>query len=228
MMSNKAAARLVIENMQMIEQARLLIEDELEPAFFKVVDSLVNERVGEFAGGWQGVFGWADGDEMQFAPEPWTASSNQADKFNYKNYYARYHLSLESSEGGVLDGNHWWLSSFFTNPNDRYVFQFSPWYANFGKLSSKLWRDFAGTKNQEYPQIEQAGFKFNAKSGRWHLPITRLDAAVVAENYVNDTLQDVFEPIINDALDKLLQAHPYFDKIIKSAIGKFGTAEAEA
>lgn len=74
--------------------------------------------------------------------------------------------------------------------------------------------------NQQYPQLEQAGFKFNI-DGSWYLPIKSLDQKEVAENYVSDTLEDALTPI-TEALEIVQKAHPIFKKIVQEAIDRFG------
>ena len=53
-----------------------------------------------------------------------------------------------------------------------------------------------------------------------------IESKVFIESYENDDLEDALTPII-EALDKVKQAHPYFDQIVQAAIAKFGRIEAE-
>ncbi|WP_151830615.1 hypothetical protein [Acinetobacter junii] len=82
--------------------------------------------------------------------------------------------------------NHWWLSIFFKNDLDRMTFNFVLWKNGFNKASTKDWKEFVAKINQDYPQIEQLGFKFNPE-GNWYLPIASLDKQAVIENYERDT-----------------------------------------
>ena len=43
----------------------------------------------------------------------------------------------------------------------------------------------------------------------------------MADCYVEDNLADAMGPI-TEALEKLYQAHPYFDKIVEAAKAEFG------
>ena len=76
------------------------------------------------------------------------------------------------------------------------------------------------------PQIEQSGFKYNATSGGWYLAVNGIEPEIFIESYENDTLEDALTPI-TEALEKVKQAHPYFDQIVQAAIVKFGRIEAE-
>ena len=105
------------------------------------------------------------------------------------------------------------------------TFNFVLWKNGFNKASTKDWKEFVAKINQDYPQIEQLGFKFNPE-GNWYLPIASLDKQAVIENYERDTLDDALTPI-TDALNTLKQAHPYFDQIVQAAIAKFGRVEEE-
>ncbi len=226
-MSNQAAVKLVLENMQLLEQTVTLINGELSEIFFNAVNDLIKETVETFEGEWKGVYDFYE-DTLVFAPQQWQA--RQSDDFKYQTYFARYELNSESNIMKEKEGNNWWLSNFLDSPNDNMVFSIYPWYASFGKsftkAGAKTWKAFAAESNQKYPQIEQAGFKFQAKDGSWYIPIAGLDATVVAENYTNNTLRDALTPI-SDALEKLKEAHPYFAKIVQEAIEKFGKVELD-
>lgn len=222
MMSNQAAVKLIIENIQLLEQATTLIDGELSEAIFGSIDELIKESVESFNGEWEGIFNFYQ-ESIHFAPKQWQA--NQADEFKYQNYYARYWLAQETDETNE-SGNYWWLSNLFKNDKDKMIFRFYPWYASFAKLGAKAWKEFARECNQNIPEIEQAGFKFNAKEGGWYLSISSLDPNLVINNYENHNLRDALGPIV-EALEKLKQVHPYFDKIVQQAIEKFSKAEAE-
>ncbi|SDY03432.1 hypothetical protein [Acinetobacter kyonggiensis] len=105
------------------------------------------------------------------------------------------------------------------------IFNFALWKNGFNKTLAKEWKVFAIQMNNDHPQIEELGFKFNPE-GNWYLPIRSLDSKLVIESYESDTLEDALTPI-TEALDKVKQAHPYFDQIVQAAIVKFGRIENE-
>ena len=110
------------------------------------------------------------------------------------------------------------MSAYFLK--HHLIFNFVLWRNGFNRISTKDWKEFVAKMNQDYPQIEKLGFKFNPE-GNWYLPIASLDKQAVIKNYENDTLEDALTPI-TEALEKVKQAHPYFDQIVQAAIAKFG------
>lgn len=221
-MSNVNAAKLIIENIQLLEQARNLLEGELSEKFLNAVDTVIKQSVDNFDEDIIAEYNFYE-DETWFLPAKWQkAPFKPEDSKTWKYVCAFYELA---NEGGNDDVNHWWLSVFFKNDLDRMTFNFVLWKNGFNKASIKDWKEFVAKINQDYPQIEQLGFKFNPE-GNWYLPIASLDKQAVIENYERDTLDDALTPI-TDALNTLKQAHPYFDQIVQAAIAKFGRVEEE-
>ncbi|MFC1393796.1 hypothetical protein NK318_04270 [Acinetobacter junii] len=221
-MSNVNAAKLIIENIQLLEQARNLLESELSEKFLNAVDTVIKQSVDNFDEDIIAEYNFYE-DETWFLPVKWQkAPFKPDDSKTWKYVCAFYELA---KEGGNDDMNHWWLSIFFKNDLDRMTFNFVLWKNGFNKASTKDWKEFVAKINQDYPQIEQLGFKFNPE-GNWYLPIASLDKQAVIENYERDTIEDALTPI-SDALDILKQAHPHFDKIVQAAIAKFGRVEEE-
>lgn len=221
-MSNTNAAKLIIENIQLLEQSKKMIEDEIGVKLHEAVDKVIKEHIDSF-GEWEGCYQFLEEGYIAFAPNNWKAKISN--KF-HQNFYARYSLSSESSETDQ-EGNEWWLSSFLKNDIERIIFDIYPWYDNFKeKVNNKKWREFSSEQNQLKPQIEQLGFKYNAVNGSWYLLVDGIESKVFIESYENDDLEDALTPII-EALDKVKQAHPYFDQVVQAAIAKFGRIEAE-
>ena len=54
-MSNINAVKLVIENIQLLEQANKLLNEEIQVKLFETVDKVVKEHVDSF-GEWQGCY----------------------------------------------------------------------------------------------------------------------------------------------------------------------------
>ncbi|OTG98219.1 hypothetical protein B9T24_02375 [Acinetobacter sp. ANC 4654] len=222
-MSNVQAAKLIIENIQLLEQAKIILEGEIAEKLLTSVDEVVKRYLEGFEG-WGGNFNFYEKNDLKFAPENWQAK--QETEFKHQNFYARYCLNCESSEIGG-DYHEWWVSTFLKNDIDRIIFSIYPWYENYKeKVNKKKWNEFANEKNQLQPEIEQCGFKFNASNGSWYIVVDGIEPKTFIENYESDTLEDALIPI-TDALGKLEKAHPYFDKIVQAAIEKFGRIESE-
>lgn len=215
-MEHKQAAKLIIENIQLLEQAKIILEGELSQTFFNTVDKLIEQSVESFDDEMIASCNFYE-DSTWFLYTQWKQELfSFDDSKTWKNLYAFYELT---HEGCNERSNDWWLTNFFPNDLDRVIFNFALWKNGFNKTLAKEWKVFAIQMNNDHPQIEELGFKFNPE-GNWYLPIQSLDQKLVVENYENDTLEDALTPI-TDALDKLKQAHPYFDGIVKAAIEKF-------
>lgn len=227
-MSNQEACKLILENIEMFDEATKLLEEELSKNFFKAINETIRNKVMSFDGNWQGEYEFYDNTTIQFAPVSWTQLAS--DEFDHKKYFARYGLGGEYFENGSSQkGTHYWITGFFPNAmKERMVFTFYPWYSSYQKCSKKDWKSFAEEKHQAFSsEIQSLGFEFNRKEGSWYLPINSLDKKIIAENYVDDNLdEEAFKEIL-EALDKLEKAHKYFDQIVQEAIQRFGRAEAE-
>lgn len=220
-MSNVNAAKLIIENLQLLEQAKALIEGEVGETFFKAVDVVIQQSVDNFNEDMIAECNYYE-NETWFLSTKWQKEPfKPTDHKTWKYVCAFYELTNEGGE----EENGWALSNCFENDVDRMIFNFALWKNGFNKASAKDWKEFVVKMNQEYPQIEQLGFKFNPE-GNWYLPIASLDKQAVIVNYERGTLEDALTPI-TEALDTLKQAHPYFDQIVQAAIAKFGRVEVE-
>ncbi|MEG1489379.1 hypothetical protein [Acinetobacter sp.] len=221
-MEHKQAAKLIIENIQLLEQAKILLEGELSQTFFNTVDKVIEQSVGNFDDEMMASCNFHE-DETWFLSTKWQQEPfSFEDTKTWKNLYAFYELT---NEGCNERSNDWWLTNFFPNDLDRVIFNFALWKNGFNKTLAKEWKFFAIQMNNDHPQIEELGFKFNPE-GNWYLPMQSLDSKLVIESYESDTLEDALTPII-DVLDKVKQAHPYFDQIVQAAIVKFGRIENE-
>lgn len=216
-MSNNIAAKLIIENILNLEQARKLLENEISNKIFTVVDQLIKDSVEGFNDEMIGDYNFTEEDAW-FLSKDWQQEPFQLDEVKTHKYLYAYYALV--NEGDNDETNEWWLSNFFSNSTDQMVFNFLLHDVGFNKVTRKMWKVFYQEMNQEYPQLEQAGFKFNT-DGSWYLPIKSFDQKVVAENYVSDTLEDALTPI-TEALEIIKKAHPIFKKIVQEAIDRFG------
>ena len=218
-MSNINAVKLIIENMQLIEQVKNLLEGELAEKFFNAVDAIIKQSVDSFDEKMIAGYNFTEEADTWFFLSKWKAGEAETpySTQDWKNVYALYRLQPEEAND---ETNNYYLTDFLENDVDRMVFNFEIWKHNINKMSAKEWKEFVAKINQDYPQLEQLGFKFNPE-GNWYLPIASLDKQAVIKNYENDTLEDALTPI-TEALEKVKQVHPYFDQIVQAAIAKFG------
>lgn len=217
-MSHKQAGKLIIENIQMLDEAIRLLSSNLSQLIFEEIEKVLQDKLSMFSGEWnQGNELFSNGF-CSFSPNKWKQIDTE--QFRHKDYFARYSLTWESIHS-EQETNQYLLTAFFKNSYDVMVFKFFPWFGCYANCTNGLWKKFAIVQNEKYPEIESLGFKYSAKEGEWYLPIASLNQQLVADCYVEDNLADAMGPI-TEALDKLYQAHPYFDKIVEAAKAQFG------
>jgi hypothetical protein len=208
-MDNKQAAALVIENIAMLEEAKRLLEGEVTEKVFNALDQAVKAWV-ESRNDWQGVFNCYE-DQQYFGIKDWLYSAGSPEE-GFFAWFAFDHNDLDSE---------WWLTSVLGSRNSIIGFRFfierSRLPATPGK---KAWKSFASQMNQDNPKIELAGFQFEPSEGTWFLP-WKLDAKLLAENYVSDSIEDALDPV-REALKKIEVIHPTFVKIVEAAQQQFG------
>lgn len=208
-MGNKEAERLIVENIQMLDDS-FTVANSVEESIFIEINNFIKESVGakEFAGEWFGDYEPDEESDLWFAPKTWQVV--QEDCFDGLAAYFLVSRAKSDAE------DHWSLTSLFPSGKSSYGFQVVLDRAQFQQPPTvKELKKFALTNNQKNSAIEKSGFKFYPNEGVWFLPFT-LDVKQVAENYVSDNLVDAFVPI-TDALKKLQEAHPHFVSIIEDA-----------
>ena len=222
-MSNIQAAKLIIENIQYLEQAKFLLEGEISERFLTALDAKTKEKVDDFE--WIGVFNFYETNDIWFLPINWKEEKLDInDPKKFEGLYAKYELWCRQND--EID-NEWWFTSFLPNDNEQMVFNFVIDFSKFKIKPSKKDRLlFTLNANNMHPEIEKNDFKYDGEGGHWYLPIASLDKKLILENYENDTLEDALTPI-TEALDKVKGAHQYFDQIVQAAIAKFGRIENE-
>ncbi|MDD0823175.1 hypothetical protein PTQ27_01625 [Mannheimia sp. AT1] len=203
-MSKTQAVKLILENLPMIEEMESFLYDELAPSLFNTLDNIIKDELQD----WDGIFDFYE-NHTGFCPKNWM--TDKLDKgLNYRNSIGRYHL------GEIKENNHQWISNLFNINGGQMNFIF---YGHWGneqfKFTRGKWKNFCRNMNEKFLEIQQTGFKFDEKEGRWYLPIQPLDIQKVIECYEND-LEDAMEPIY-EACGTLLKAHPYFEKIMEEA-----------
>lgn len=224
-MSNKEAAKLIIQNISSLEEAVVFLAGEISENFMAAVDKVIEKTVSSLAGEWSGHFSFFEDSIIAFEVNSWKIKLEASEKYNWREFYAQYHLDCESNAVGEKEGTVWWLTSFLSNPKDNIVLCFTVYSDNFkNKPTKKIWREFAKEFNSKHSEMEKYGFKFKYSDGSWYLPIPGLDQEIVAESYTTDTLEDALQPI-SDSIKKIELVHPYFEQIVQEAIDKFGRVD---
>ncbi|SDY81179.1 hypothetical protein [Acinetobacter kyonggiensis] len=117
-MEHKQAAKLIIENIQLLEQAKILLEGELSQTFFNTVDKVIEQSVGNFDDEIIASCNFHE-DETWFLSTKWKQEPfSFGDTKTWKNLYAFYELT---NEGCNERSNDWWLTNFFPNDLGRVI-----------------------------------------------------------------------------------------------------------
>ena len=217
-MSHKQMGKLIIENIQMLEESIRLLSGDLSQEIFDEIEIVLQDKLSEFSDEWSQSNELFSSGVCLFAPNKWKLIDSA--QLNHKDYFARYRFTWQSTIS-EQETNQYLLTAFFNNSYDVMVLKFVSWFNCYARCTKGLWKNFASIQNENYPEIESLGFKYDSKEGSWFLPIASLNQQLVADCYVEDNLADAMEPI-TEALDKLYQAHPYFDKIVEAAKVEFG------
>lgn len=211
-MNYSPAEILIIQNIQLLEQSRELLENTVEKKFFDTIDQIIKNNIQSFDENFIGVYNFYE-DHTWFLPNGWSLESFDIENSKtHNNVYAYYELIPE----GVNDENYWQLSNFFQNENDKATFHFTLWKNSFSNCSKTAFKFFCSEQNNKFLELKKLGFQFNLDDQSWYLPIPFLNQEDVIQNYKNDTLEDALTPIKN-SLDILTQAHPIFNEIVQSA-----------
>ncbi|NWK73427.1 hypothetical protein HYG93_03845 [Acinetobacter sp. SwsAc6] len=211
-MSHSQAEILIIQNIQLLEQSRELLENTVEKKFFDTIDQIIKNHTQSSDEDFIGVYDFYE-DETWFLPNVWSLESFDIENSKtHKNVYAYYELIHE----GNNDTNYWRLSNYFSNEYDKAVFNFTFWKNSFSNYSKAAFKLFCSEQNNKFIELKKLGFQFNLDGQNWYLPIPFLNQEDVIQNYQNDTLEDALAPI-KSTLDILIQAHPIFNEIVQSA-----------
>ncbi len=216
-MEHKQAAKLIIQNIRMLEEANNLLGTVIHKEIFNTIDAIIQNKVSSFNEDIIGVYDHYE-DQTWFLSSLWKL--NSFDLKNHKTHndiYAYYILDKENQKD---EQPQWWISYLFANNFDQAIFSFRLYKNNFSNATKTDLKLFYIQQNEKSPLLAQIGFKFNPNNLCWDLPIAFLNEQKVAQHYENSTLEDALTPF-TDALDKLNEAHEIFNSIVDDAKNKF-------
>lgn len=190
------------------------IASDVEEKALKEINNFIKESVKTFRSLYFGCYetNQEDSELPWFSPKEWEFDDDA--KFDGLAAF----LLVSRTKSDAEDNGH--FTSLFPTGKCSFGFLVELDRAQFQqKPIQKELRTFSQAKNQTYPAIEKAGFKFYPE-GVWFLPLT-LYVNQVAENYLSDNPVAAYVPI-TDALKKLQEVHPHFVSIIEDAKKAFG------
>ncbi len=206
MIDNQAGA-LVIKNIAIMEDAITLVKGEVSAKVFNAIDETIKNWAETMK--WEGSYNFTEAAVTFFGPSVWIMGTKQEDWLAW--------FCIQGMDTDTPD--EYWLTSFLAARNARIGFQFKLSYQRLGNAGKVVWRRFAERFNQSHPEIEQAGFEFESKDGTWMLP-WQLDSKILAENYLNDAIEDALEPL-QTALERVKTIYPVFAELVESAQHQF-------
>ncbi len=197
---NDEICKLVIENIELLEEAPSIIK-EVEKKIFNAINKKF-ETFFSNRNGWKqdGAYTYYDDDggETTFSSDSWPTDKVDEGYFIY--YQFRGESSSKSSyKLSILNGK---------IPNAKYGIFFELDLSSLG-LTNQQWKKILREKHQAKPQLAELGVFLEGLT--LCIPII-LDAKLIAGEYPDF---DVCLKPVDDALDTLMKAHPYIDEIVQ-------------
>ncbi|MFA6810196.1 MAG: hypothetical protein WCR47_03960 [Desulfoplanes sp.] len=192
--------KLVINNMDIIEEAPSVV-GEVEELLFEAINKRIREKI-EPMEGWEGIYDLCteknEDEEMTIFRAPRWPIDDEGE------YLAWYELGIIDGDE-IEDAN--WLTYAVGVKESRLVIGFDSDKKYHGNTPGQL-KKFFRNYFEHNPQLAQAGVIF--EDGYLGIPF-HLDPEKMSEEYPN--FNECLKPV-DDALDALLKAHPYFDTLV--------------
>jgi len=213
MSDNKEAAALVMRNIAMLEDVTKVYNEMVGPDFCEEVDRIISGWISDSE--WAGESKLWDDDEMWFAPSSWQRLDKNKDYEESEDYDAYYSWTFVK-DGKMHDeiDDFYWISPFLGVGQFQVGFCLNVKFTNLGYQKKNMWKKFL-QEHDLSEKIRELGF-IQLNDGTWFLP-WKLDANLLADAYLSDTLVDALQPLAL-ALEKIKEAHPLFEKVIEDGI----------
>jgi hypothetical protein len=212
-MVDKQAAALIFENIAMLEDAMKLANGELGEIVFAAIDEKISRWRRDM--GWEGESAlWTD-ESSYFGPAEWRVGSGDEEAWT-----ATYYISWDDPDGES------YLTLLLGARQGRMGLEFAVEYKDVLEMKKTQWRKLAHAHNEQHPDIEGAGFQYDAKEGAWFLP-WKIDAQHLAEAYANDAIEDALQPL-GEALDRIKSVHAAFMELVDAVQRQCGAHDDDA
>jgi len=200
----RKAGRLILSQFKMFNQAAVLLEQTLLPAFWKGFDQCVERFVIDNA--WAGEFTLEQKEYCWLAPKQWVVEGTSCKAWfeNHVTQNNKYDYWLALLTGCATE-------------KARFGFQFRPGFDYLG--GAKAFNDYAKAIKPEFiQQLADLNFEHQGK-GKFFLPIF-LDTNKLAECWYENAEfshdDEVFTPL-REALSHLEKSYEIFDEMIQAA-----------
>lgn len=213
-MSNKESEALIIKNLAMLEDVMTVHYNKTGPNLCEKISELINEWSNDQ--NFDIEFDLWDDDTVSFAPKEWKYTNERgkiASKATYKLVFVKENEEIEFSDCDSFI----FISPFFGVGPVRSGFSF---YIDYKAINIRKMSDFKYflQNHSTYNEISNAGFILLA-DGSWFIS-WKLDAEKMADEYMNDSIQDALKPI-SVKLDIIGKAHPVFAALLADAENNF-------
>ncbi|MDP2762035.1 MAG: hypothetical protein Q8O64_16840 [Sideroxyarcus sp.] len=203
------AGALAIRNLGVIERAYQLINNEISNKLVFIYEKCINDCLP--AQGWKKELpcleteGYSDKTSW-FSPMEWCPGE-------VKDSLAWFAVRQESPEG---TDDLWFLTQLCgqgkAQTGIRWEGDHKLIRPNGGNLSK--WKIFTAEQNSKNPELNKLGFRY--EEGGWFFPLV-VDANLLADAYANEEMESVLKPVIENCMQKILEAIPTFQKIMNTA-----------
>ncbi|AJE23552.1 hypothetical protein [Azotobacter chroococcum] len=200
MNTNKQAGRMILENLQLFNQAVVLFEQELEPEirakFSEAIQTWANEH------GWSSwVDATADIDNYSVAPPRWA----------FKDESGNDDANPWFEMGVVENSTNYYLAELFGVGSTSVTLWFCVNEKGLGFEGKKAWKKALQAVAEKYVEhLKPFGIVYD--ESYFHLPL-KLDPSKLADAWSDDSYDELFEPL-GAALDALEKAVTIFDEML--------------
>lgn len=208
MSEERKAGQLILSQLGMFNEARILFENTVEPAVLSGIDSCIESFAEE--NDWDGVYKLASKDDCRFAPKRWISNPGERRLI----FTAKFQIEC------LEDNDDYWTAVFCGKASQGgqagFMFSLDPSF-----LSEKIdWNIFTQKIPQEliFQLTTSLGFQ-NTTNGKFFLPVL-LNNEQLAKSWLNVgeefSADDKSLIPLREALEKLKQAVPIFDQIMQN------------
>lgn len=206
MSEENKAGQLILSQLGMFNEAKILFENTVEPAVLRGIDTCVESYAED--NDWNGKYELVSEYDCYLAPKTWITNPGEEEP----EFKAKFVIDT------IDDHDDYWTADFcgLASQGGQAGFMFSVDHASFG--GKNAWNACAKKIPAELiSQLTKLGFQ-NQNKGEFFLPVT-LNNQLLAQSwleYGEFTKDDDSLIPLCEALEKLKQAVPIFDQIMQN------------
>lgn len=200
MSESRNAGSVILANLAMFDEATLLFESQISPAFLQTFDKVINEFAKKE--NWFVQASFADDEECWFALPNWNIGTQK--KYDYSAWLVIENCSDED--------NSFYLANL-CGIGDALGFKFRVEAKHFGGV--KKWNNFYLKIGADFQSaLAELGFS-EQKNGEFFIAI-KLDLQKVVQAWEDKAYDEAMQPVI-EVLEKIKLAMPIFNELLAKA-----------